>query len=374
MCWEGLLEGQGTLEGCAFRYWQALVLELDVGSDGVAGWLSRNVVHQELDGEVQAPAVEPMLEIHGACVESVCGTLTDGCFQLETTTIVTTKPWTLPWARRRYSFRPEGFEAVSSGTSEVLAADADTGQGERLAISERPPAVVEAATSTSWQGVSILEGGAGAWSWPWRNLRFVCLFWDGEARPGGETSAVIYTMDGFKEIVGSPEPPSDLDPGMQGWLGERISTLEHASGTFAGGKLEISGTRVEYLIAGPFTRDMRKHYVLEATSDTATLEGTAQVSEGFGASSALRLFESPAVVLQLVPDDDLASLSCVMLSGEEKLAVGVDRDELMAEARRRIQVHGIPSNKLLLLLPSGELLNEAHLAQTVAEVFEVAEH
>lgn len=330
--------------------------------------MSRNVVHQEWGGsEVDVPtAVQSKLETRGSCIESVGGTFKEGCFQLETTDVITTKPWALPWASRHYSLWSEGFDAITSGTSEVLAAGAaDLWQGgETLAISERPPIVTEVATSSSWQGLMVIHGANQ--SHAFRKFVYVCLFWDVRPSPEADTTAVIYQMDCFKEVVPSSQPQQKLGFALEKWLNERGAILEHATGTFANGRLEISGRRLDTVFATGNSRYERKHFSLEAKLDTAEMVGTVKLRPRV---FELRLFESPTAVLQLNPNDDLSTISCVMLSGEESSAVAVARDELMLDVKRRVQVRGIPSSKLFLLLPSGELLCEAHMSQTVEDVF-----
>lgn len=360
------------MEGFPLRYWHAIVLELDVGSESAVGWLSRNVVHQEFDGaegEVP-PAVQAMLETCGACIEVVSGTLVDECFRLDATEITTTKPPALPWARRRYDFQPAGLKALARGSSRALDADlADREHGpETLALAERPPSVAAVAGSSSWQGTMIMDGAVRGHCW--RNCVFVSLFWDAEAGPGGETSAVLYQLECFKEIDGSAElERRSLEPVAELWLRERCSFLERASGTLAHGKLELKGTDLETVIVASHSGLVRKHYILSLTPDMASMAGEARADLQVAAAS-LRLFESPTLVLQLVPREDWTEVSCVMLSGEEKLAVPLHRDDLMADVKRRILVQGVPQSKVALLLPNGELVGAEHLTRSVADVFE----
>lgn len=428
-CWEGLVEGRDSFQGHPFRYWQAVVLELDMSAKEVSGWLSRNEVHKEMAdyGAVAPEGMEAVLQTYGACIESLSGTCVEGVLQLETTDVVTTKASKTTWARRRYRVALAGHMRVTRGTTlplEVLEARAAPeapepesktrphGQAggelgcaacfdflscfcspapkslllkpaqaeptpehealpdpdvENLALAERPDAVAALDCRSSWQGVMLMGGSYHGHAW--RSWVFVCLFWEGDAGPAGETEGDIYQVDCFKEIDGSPEPRPGGDPYMARFIQELGSCLERASGTFKDGMLTLQGKKVEAFIGKDFLSFHKKWSTYRVSDDMSTMTWQRDPRTLSGVHGDGHLFASPMLVLTLVAEEDLSSVSCLLLSGEEKLAVATHSGALMREVKSSIQIHGVPQSRINIVLPSGELLGEEHLGQTVAEVF-----
>lgn len=140
------------------------------------------------------------------------------------------------------------------------------------------------------------------------------------------------------------------------------------------------GLRCESItVTRPSSVQWRKfRYELKMSPDRNEMVGTATVldeqHDRTQQPCALRLFAKPIAVVMLAAAAKDLAITCMNMNGEQLAIVDVTERDSVAQFRRKLawKLPGLPHDRLILVPPSGIVIEETHLQTPVVELVGIA--